>query len=70
MRVRRRIIKIVIRTLEVNQIALLVKAGRLKTERVDDAVDLDGGILKLLLGLLSRGVGTSVYNMNTPVSSD
>lgn len=48
-------------TLEVSQVALLVEAGGLETERVDDVVDLDLGILKTLVGLLSGSVGTSVY---------
>jgi hypothetical protein len=49
-------------TLEVGEVALLVEAGGLETERVDDVVDLDLGILKTLLGLLSGSVGTGVYN--------
>ncbi len=48
-------------TLEVSQVTLLVEAGGLETERVDDVVDLDLGILKTLVGLLSGSVGTSVY---------
>lgn len=48
-------------TLEVGQVALLVEAGGLETERVDDVVDLDLGILNTLVGLLSGSVGTSVY---------
>lgn len=48
------------RTLEVGQVALLVEAGGLETERVDDVVDLDLGILETLLGLLSGSIGTGV----------
>lgn len=32
----------------------------MQTEGVDNVVDLDGAVLKTLLSLLSRGVGTSV----------
>lgn len=49
-------------TLEVGQVALLVEAGGLETERVDDVVDLDLGILNALVGLLGGSVGTSVCN--------
>lgn len=47
-------------TLEVGQVALLVEAGGLETERVDNVVDLDLGILNTLVGLLSGSVGTGV----------
>lgn len=47
-------------TLEVGQVALLVEAGGLKTERVDNVVDLDIGILNTLVGLLSGSIGTGV----------
>jgi hypothetical protein len=47
-------------TLEVGEVALLVEAGGLKTERVDNVVDLDFGILNALLGLLSGSIGTGV----------
>lgn len=47
-------------TLEVGEIALLVELGGLKTERVDDVVDLDLGVLKTLLSLLGGSIGTSV----------
>lgn len=43
------------------KIRLLVELGGLKTERVDDVVDLLGTILNALLGLLGGSVGTSVY---------
>jgi hypothetical protein len=46
--------------LKVGEVGLLVERGALKTERVDDVVDLDGTILELLLGLLGGSVGTSV----------
>lgn len=42
------------------EVGLLVELGRLETEGVHDVVDLDGTILKTLLGFLSRGVGSSV----------
>lgn len=51
-------------TLKVGQVALLVEAGGLKTERVNDVVDLDLGILKTLFGLLSGSVGTGVYRQS------
>lgn len=47
-------------TLEVGQVTLLVEAGLVQTERVDDIDLLLGGVLSTLLGLLSRGVGTGV----------
>lgn len=47
--------------LEVDEVALLVERGALETERVDNVVDLDIGVLESLLGLLSGSVGTSVY---------
>jgi hypothetical protein len=47
-------------TLEVGQVALLVEAGLVQTERVDD-VDLGlERVIGTLLGLLSGSVGTSV----------
>jgi hypothetical protein len=49
--------------LEVREVRLLVEGGALQTERVDDVVDLDGLILKTLLGLLGGGVGTSVLKV-------
>lgn len=47
-------------TLEVGEEALLVERGALETERVDDVVDLDGLVIKILGGLLGGSVGTSV----------
>lgn len=47
-------------TLEVDQETLLVELGLLETERVDNVVDLDLGVLESLLSLLSGSVGTSV----------
>ena len=47
-------------TLKIGQVRGLVEAGGLETERVDDVVDLLGRVLDTLVGLLSRGVGTSV----------
>jgi hypothetical protein len=49
-----------IHTLEVCEIALLVKAGSVQTERVDDIDDLLLAVLGTLLSLLGRSVGTSV----------
>ena len=49
-----------LRTLEVGHICLLVELGRLKTEGVDDVVDLDGLVLDTLISLLGGGVGTNV----------
>lgn len=50
----------VLRTLEVGQVALLVELGGLETERVDDVVDLDLGVLNTLISLLGGSVGTGV----------
>lgn len=58
-----------IRTLEVGQVALLVEGGGLETERVDDVVDLDGGVLKTLIGLLSGSVGTGVCDENVSMGA-
>jgi len=52
-----------VRTLEVREVGLLVEAGALQTERVDDVVDLDGLILNTLLGLLGGGVGANVLKV-------
>jgi len=43
------------------KILLLVERGLLKSERVDDIVDLFGRVLDTLLGLFSRCVGAGVY---------
>ncbi len=48
------------RTLQVYAIALLVKVGRLEVEGVENVVDLLGGIIKRLLGILTGSVGTGV----------
>lgn len=48
-------------TLEMAKIRLLVELGGLKTERVDNVVDLDSSILNALLSLLSGSVGANVY---------
>ena len=48
------------RTLEIGKVALLVKGGRLKAERVDNVVDLDLLVVEGLLGLLSGSVGTDI----------
>lgn len=50
----------VMRTLQIGKEALLVESGALETEGVDNVVDLDLGVVKLLLSLLSGGVGTGV----------
>ena len=47
-------------TLEVNKITLLVELGALETERVDNVVDLERGVLEGLLALLGGGVGANV----------
>jgi len=47
-------------TLEVRKVRLLVERSGLETERVDDVVDLDDGVIKILLGLLSGSVGTGI----------
>jgi hypothetical protein len=47
-------------TLEVGKVALLVEGSGLEAERVNNVVDLDGGIINTLLGLLGRGVGTGI----------
>lgn len=44
--------------LEVSEKGLLVKAGGLKAERVDDVVDLRRALLEGLVLLLSGRVGT------------
>ena len=49
-------------TLEVSKVGLLVEAGALETERVDDVVDLDDLILEGLLSLLGGGVGANVWD--------
>jgi len=43
------------------EIALLVEAGLVQAERVDNVKDLRGGIFGTLLGFLGGGVGTNVY---------
>jgi len=43
------------------KIRLLVELGGLKTERVDNVVDLDSSVLNALVGLLSGSVGADVY---------
>lgn len=48
------------RTLEVGQVTLLVERGALETERSNDVVDLDLGVVKLLSTLLGGGVGTDI----------
>jgi hypothetical protein len=48
-------------TLEMGEIRFLIELCRLKTERVDNVVDLDGAILNTLLDLLSRSVGPNIY---------
>jgi hypothetical protein len=47
-------------TLQVGEIPLLVEGRLLQTERVDDVVDLNGLVLKSLLGLLGGRVGADV----------
>lgn len=47
-------------TLEICEVALLVEAGLVQTERVDDIDLLLGRILDTLLSLLGRGIATSV----------
>lgn len=47
-------------TLEISKVALLVERGALEAERVDNVVDLDGSVIKGLVGLLSGSVGASV----------
>jgi len=47
-------------TLEVSKVALLVEGGALETERADDVVDLDLGIIDLFFSLLSRSVGADI----------
>ena len=54
-------------TLEVGQVALLVEAGLVQTERVDD---IDPGlerVISTLLGLLSGSVGTGVCALLAPL---
>lgn len=48
-------------TLEVSQKGLLVEAGGLETERVNNVVDLDRLVFEGLLSLLGGGVGTDVW---------
>lgn len=47
-------------TLEVSKVTLLVEAGALETERVNNVVDLDGGILESLIGLFGGSVGAGI----------
>lgn len=47
-------------TLEVSKEALLVEGGALETERADDVVDLDLGVVDFFLSLLSGSVGTDI----------
>jgi hypothetical protein len=47
-------------TLEVGKVALLVEGGALETERADDVVDLDLGVIEILSSLLSGSVGTDI----------
>lgn len=47
-------------TLDVGGVTLLVEAGGLETERVDNVVDDGDTVLKGLIGLLSRGVGSDI----------
>jgi hypothetical protein len=54
----------------VGKIRLLVEGGGLETERVDNVVDLNGTVLKILLGLLSRGVGTGIWGVLGSCSLD
>lgn len=56
------------RTLEVAHVLLLVEAGGLIPEGVDNVVDLGGLVLVRLLGLLSGSVGANVYRANRAVS--
>jgi hypothetical protein len=51
------------RTLKVCEVALLVEASSVQTERVDNIDDLLLGVLGTLLSLLSGSVGTSVYTV-------
>ena len=53
--------------LEIGQEALLVEPGRLKTERVDDVVDLRRTVLECLITLLGRGVGACEIAFSTLV---
>ncbi len=46
------------KNLKVGEEGLLVKRSGLEAERVGDIVDLGGTLLKCILGILSRGVGT------------
>lgn len=48
-------------TLEICEVALLVEAGLVEAERVDDIDLLLRRVLDTLLGLLSRGIAASVY---------
>jgi hypothetical protein len=51
------------RTLQVSGVELLREALLLdKSERVDNVVDLRGGILDALLGFLGGSVGTGICN--------
>lgn len=43
------------------EILFLVERGGVETERADDVVDLCGAVLDTLLGFLSRGVGSCVF---------
>jgi hypothetical protein len=47
-------------TLEVGQVALLVKGGALKAEGADNVVDLDHGVIEILSSLLGGSVGADV----------
>lgn len=47
-------------TLKVGQEALLVELGALQTERGNNVVDLDLGVVEVLASFLGRGVGTDV----------
>jgi hypothetical protein len=54
-------------TLEVGEVALLVEAGLVQAERVDD-IDLSLGlVVGTLLGLLGGSVGTSVCAILVPL---
>lgn len=48
--------------LEVGQVALLVEAGGLETEGVDDVVDQGDVVIQSLVGLLGGSVGTDVWD--------
>lgn len=55
---------IVSHTLEVGHVRLLVEAGALEAERVNNVVDLNLSVVDIIGSLLSRSIGTGIYNIS------